>query len=848
MENKEQELAFRSEELLTPSMIRKRYGFRIIGSGKQRLYTIDEVLELKKERELKGKGTPNYSSANPCANCSLEGKKQVKSAGDLRTAKVVFVGQAPGRNEEEQGIPFVGRAGKLLHDTLEELEFDEEELAFANVCRCSPPGDRSPTKEEVQCCMRYLSFEIAKVTGLVVLLGAVPLKALVGKSGIGAHRGYGFFKGGKKFLATYHPSFILRTRERVPSGETGQVEVAFRGDLLKVKKYIDKKPEIPYNKVLSIKELGEFTSSLDTHLKEKGEIRLSFDIETTGLDPLDKETEILSIAFSTGDETWAIPLSHPESPFRENIEEVITVLRPYFNDGATKLVGQGAKFDIRFLTKKYGMDITNFWFDTQIAHFLIEGKNVIHKLKSCAWRYTDYGGYDVDTENLKKTPLDEVLKYNAMDAFVQYKLMEIYSEEMSEKQRDLMTKTIGPAVLAISEMENSGVKVDEENLEKFTVEYTEALIEIETQMHSYPEVVALEAKNQKLLNFNSGDQIRELLIELGLEPKKRTKKRGVASTDEEALEQVEEGHPVVRDILKYRKKDKILGSYLKSYKKKMDEKSVVHGDYGFIRTVTGRLACERPNFQNVPYGVRPVFKAKHDWLVEVDYSQLELRVLAMYSKDEALVQAFNEGKDIHEETRQAIFGDATGLSKAKKTKQRVEAKSVNFGIVYLISAYGLAKGLKISRVKAQGMIDSHHKLHPKVQVYVEDMKRSAKRLGYVETFFGRRRYFRFTPDLPEQRIAGMYREAVNAPIQSAASDLVITATGKIWKAMRLLGMKSRLIANVHDSVLFDVFDDELEPLLEMIRPLMEDLPFDWINVPLQVDISIGTHWGELEEL
>jgi len=321
----------------------------------------------------------------------------------------------------------------------------------------------------------------------------------------------------------------------------------------------------------------------------------------------------------------------------------------------------------------------------------------------------------------------------------------------------------------------------------------------------------------------------------------------VVSTDEEALEEVEKRHPVIGDILKYRKKDKILGTYLKSYKEKMVD-GMVHGDYGFTRTVTGRLACEKPNFQNIPYSVRPVFTAKNDFLVEVDFSQLELRVLAMYSKDEELVRAFNEGKDIHEETRQAVFGDATGLSKAKKTKQRVDAKSINFGVIYLQTAHGLSKSLSTSKVKAQQWIDAFYAKHPGAVKYIEEMKHLAKNRGYVETFFGRRRHFTFQPGLKEAKIAHMYREAVNTPIQGTASDLVLKAMGKMWRKMRRQNMRSRNIAQVHDLILYDVVDSELEDLVGMIRPAMEHLPFDFINVPLVVDIKVGTHWGELEEI
>lgn len=842
---KEQELILADLQKYSPKELKDLFGIQFPRRSEYfRTYTLNEAKAVI--ASLPARAIRTAKPKTPCEVCSLKGRKEVPSSGDLATAKVVFVGQAPGRNEAEQGEPFVGNAGQLLRDTLNKLEFNFKELAFANVCRCYPPSDRSPTKKEIQSCMRHLIPELSKFQGLVVLLGAVPLRAFLKKSGISKNRGYGFYEDGKRFFATYHPSFILRNREGVRNGETSQVEDLFRYDLNKVKKYLDKKPKIKYNIINNRKELATFMSNLEGRINEEGKVKLSFDIETNGLDPL-TNTKILSIAFSTGDESWFLPLEHSESVFRNEAKDIGRLLNPVFGDENVRLVGQGGKFDVRFLTKKYGIEITNYWFDTKLAHFLMEGKLAPHTLKSMVWRYTEYGGYDTDRTSLEDLPLNELADYNVMDAFVQYKLMEIYWKQLSEKQRYLVTDVLCPAVLSVAEMENEGVMVDEEVLDKNTEEYSTALQEIEKRLHEYPEIVTIEEEKKEPVNFNSGDQIREVFSVLGIKPKKRTKKRQAVSTDEEALKEVKGKHPITDDILKYREKDKILGTYLKSYKEKMVNGSV-HGDYWFIRTETGRLACQKPNFQNIPYKIRPVFMAKNDFLVEVDFSQLELRVLAMYSKDEALIEAFNSGKDIHEETRQAVFGDATGLSSAKKTKQRVDAKTINFSVIYLTTAFGLAKKLKTSEKKAQQWIDAFYTKYPRAKDYIDEMKHNAKHRGYVETFFGRRRYFNFQPGLKESKIAHLYREAVNTPIQSAASDLVLKAMGLLWREMRRRNMRSRNVAQVHDLVLYDTFDKELEDLVEIIRPTMEHPPFDFINVPLVVDIKMGTHWGELEEI
>lgn len=280
---------------------------------------------------------------------------------------------------------------------------------------------------------------------------------------------------------------------------------------------------------------------------------------------------------------------------------------------------------------------------------------------------------------------------------------------------------------------------------------------------------------------------------------------------------------------------------------------VIHGDYSFITTATGRLACEKPNLQNIPYGVRPVFCSKYGYFLEADYSQLELRILTTYSFDKTMIAAFLAGEDIHEQTRQALFGD-----KPKKDKeahdQRVVGKTLNFGIAYLITPFGvsinLSKELKrdVDLRESANYINLFFNRYPGVKDYIKNVKEVVNRDGYLSTFFGRRREFDLYPDMHPNMLERVYREAVNFPIQSTASDLVLVATGRIWHKMRDMNMRSRIVAHVHDSILFDIHDKELELFLKMIKPTMEDIKFDWLNVPLIVDLKLGYNWGELKEL
>jgi len=280
---------------------------------------------------------------------------------------------------------------------------------------------------------------------------------------------------------------------------------------------------------------------------------------------------------------------------------------------------------------------------------------------------------------------------------------------------------------------------------------------------------------------------------------------------------------------------------------------VIHGDYSFITTATGRLACEKPNLQNIPYLVRPVFRSKYGYFLEADYSQLELRILAGYSSDEALVAAFLAGEDIHEQTRQALFGDKPKAEKKAHT-QRVVAKTLNFGIAYGITPIGISISLskeldrKVGLKEAADYITLFFDKYPGVRDYMDNVKKVVREDGYIDTFFGRRREFDISPGMYSNQLEKLYKEAVNYPIQSTASDLVLVATGRVWHRKMDMGLKSKMCAHVHDNILFDLYDKELEPMLKMVKPTMEDIEFDWLNVPLKVDFKLGRNWGELEEI
>lgn len=842
---RKQRRIFPAMQRYSPKELKKEFGIQLPRRAEyMRLWTLEEAEEVLKSLPPKQRRSVGVKSKHPCDGCSLQGCTQVLGTGNLDEAKVVFVGEAPGQEEEKKGTPFIGRAGQLLRKVLAGIELDPSSCYITNVLRCRPPGNRTPTKYEVARCMKYLKTELAGFGGLIVCLGGTATKALLSRSGVHNNRGYGFYKNNQRFFVTYHPSFILRDESK------HNYRKLFEKDLKKVKNFIDFQPKIRYNSIRNEKTLDRFISTVNQRIGK--DFKMTFDIETNAANIHSSDIKVLTIAFSFGakkDENWLLPLEHPESPFKGRASEVVQKIAPFFKSEKIKSAGHGGKYDIQVLNKCYGIDTLNYFFDTMIAHFLLEGKSHIHKLKSLAWKYTKYGGYDVDRGDLSNLPLQEVADYNILDAFVTWKLMRIFSKKLTKKQRRLLTDTLCSSEGALAEIENEGMLVDEETRQALESDYVEKLSKIETRMHGYPEIIEVETERGAILNFNSNNQLRDLFLRIGAHPTRKTKKRRDVSTDKKAIEEVKSKHPVLKDLLTFRTKEKILNTYLLPYKK-LGER--IHGDYSSITAATGRLACSKPNLQNIPYLVRPVFISGLGWLVEMDYSQLELRVLAMYSKDEALVSSFLDGIDIHENTRFKIFGDNSKLSKLEQTKQRVAAKTVNFGIAYGVTPKGLCENLaevsvNVSQKRSGEMIDIFYQTYPKVAEWQEEVWNQVKAQGYYETFFGRTRKFSPSQAKNKAQLAKIRREAINTPIQGTASDLVRTATGTLWKKMRRKKMRSKMIAHVHDEIMFDVPEKELEYLIKTAPPIMESFDFDWINVPIKVDIKLGTAWGKLEE-
>jgi len=520
-----------------------------------------------------------------CKNCPLnKNGPPVHTYGNLKKAKVIFVGEGPGEVEQDRGLPFVGKAGRVLKDTIKKYKFDNKDIAFGNIIRCRPLDyqgkNRKPDEKEMRRCVKYLKKELEEFNGLIVTLGATATNALLGRKVISKSRGYGFLKdrfikdkkskkdkfvGIQKYFVTWHPAYLLwaKSERRLGWEKWGK---EFDDDIRKVKVWLDGKFKLKYTMVDDLTKLCNFLLWVDEKIRQDGTLELSFDTETMGFNMFDPAIKILGLSFANDDEAWFIPLEHPESSFKGKSKEVMNYLSPLFTNKNIRLIVQHAKFDLKFIWKKYGIITRNLYFDTSVAHFLIVGKFITHRLNGMAWKYTDLGGYDIDASNLVKVPLKEVAYYGAMDSYVTFKLRKVLEPMMDENMMKLLTDIISPAIMAVTEIEVDGLKLDEKRLNESYNKYAKNLQRLEKRMHSYPEIVEMEKEIKELVNFKSPTQLREVFTAMKLNPTKRTKKTQEVSTDVDALRELVGQHQFIDDLMEYRTDSKIFDTYLRPYK------------------------------------------------------------------------------------------------------------------------------------------------------------------------------------------------------------------------------------------------------------------------------------------
>tara|TARA_R110002072_G_scaffold142804_3_gene288300 strand:- start:4048 stop:6810 length:2763 start_codon:yes stop_codon:yes gene_type:complete len=568
-----------------------------------------------------------------------------------------------------------------------------------------------------------------------------------------------------------------------------------------------------------------------------------FDTETTGLNPL--TAELVGIAFS-----WE-PRKGFYLPFPENKEEaqkIIEELRPFFENKNIEKIGQNLKYDIKVLAK-YNVAVSGKLFDTMLAHYLIN-PDMRHNMDVLAETYLNYtpvsiteliGKKGKNQLSMRDVPLEKQTEYAVEDADITLQLKEHFQNELGEANTQSLFDDIEiPLLRVLADMELEGINLDEEFLKGLSSELDKDILDLEQNIY-------LAAGEE--FNIASPKQLGEILFnKLKLVDKPKKTKTGQFSTSEDVLSYLAKDHKIIRDVLEYRGLAKLKSTYVDALPTQVEPTTGrVHTDYMQTVAATGRLSSNNPNLQNIPIRTergREVRKAfvprdKDHILLAADYSQIELRIIAALSEEETMIKAFKEGEDIHASTAAKVFNVPI---KEVTREQRSNAKTVNFGIIYGVSAFGLSNQTDLSRTEAKDLIETYYKTYPKLRNYMSEQVDFARENGYVQTVLGRRRYLNAINGSNAIVRGAAERNAVNAPIQGSAADIIKIAMINIHNKLSEGKYRSKMLLQVHDELVFDIYKPELETLQKLIKSEMENAY--QLAVPLDVEIGLGENWLE----
>ncbi|MEJ5304532.1 MAG: DNA polymerase I [Ignavibacteria bacterium] len=575
---------------------------------------------------------------------------------------------------------------------------------------------------------------------------------------------------------------------------------------------------------------------------EKSDL-IVFDTETDNLNSIDANLVGLSFCLNKSEAYFYKLENHRNFDAKENDRKNLKLFKKILEDQSKLKIGQNLKYDINVLYN-YGIDVQPPFFDTMVAAYVLNPDGVTG-LDDMAKKYLNYDTYKIsaligDKKNsalMWNVPVNDLKIYSCEDADITYQLYLILKEELKSKELiDLCEEIEFPLVKTLSDMELRGVYINTYDLQDLSIELGKQISNIEAKIY---ELAGEE------FNVNSTKQLQEILfVKLKLEPTKKTKTG--YSTDIQSLEQMRFSHPIIEHLINYRQLVKLKNTYVDSLPELINKRTGrIHTNYNQTITSTGRLSSSDPNLQNIPIRsemgkeIRRAFAASDEnWkILSADYSQIELRILAHICEDPNLIQAFENDLDIHAATASKVYG--VPIDQVTPEMRR-KAKEVNFGILYGIGPFGLKTRLGISQTAAKELIDRYFRTYKKVHDYLEETKKFAHKNGYVETLKKRRRYL---PNINSQNAtvrSAEERQAINMPIQGTAADMIKIAMNNISKYFRENKLKSAMIIQVHDELVFEVHKDELEEVKRVVKKEMEEAIK--LKVPVKVDIGIGNNW------
>ena len=588
----------------------------------------------------------------------------------------------------------------------------------------------------------------------------------------------------------------------------------------------------------------------DEQIKEliealKGNKEISFDTETTCLDAND--AELVGLSFAVNPRTaYYIPAPADQ----QRTAAILKLLQPLFQDPSITWVGQNIKYDLLVL-KWYGVELAGPVFDTMLAHYVIEpdGKRGMDLLSAQYLRYEPIhieeliGKKGKGQGNMRDVPVEKIKEYAAEDADITLQLKHVFVPQLAKRQVERVFNEVeNPLVKVLTDMEYEGIKVDVDFLKAYSVE-------LDREAKLSEESVYQQAGVR--FNLASPRQLGEVLFEkLQLDPKAKKTKTGQYATGEDVLMKLAVQNKIADDILAFRQLTKLKSTYVDALPELINRKTGrVHTCYGQAVAVTGRLASNNPNLQNIPVRTergREIRKAfiprdKNHLLISADYSQIELRIVAAISGDPAMTDAFKKNKDIHTATAAKVYG----VPEEEVTKEmRYKAKSVNFGIIYGQGAFGLADNLGITRTEAKQIIDNYKKQFSNIQKYMDDTINFAREYGFVQTLMGRKRWLKDINSANFTVRGFAERNAINSPIQGTAADMIKLAMVKIHEEFRKRKFKSKMLLQVHDELVFDAVKEEVEDLKPVIIDCMQvALPLP-NGVPVVAEVGVGENWLE----
>ncbi len=591
-----------------------------------------------------------------------------------------------------------------------------------------------------------------------------------------------------------------------------------------------------YMQLESSSDIVEFVRKIN-NLKE-----FCFDSETTSINPLDAELVALTFSWEKGSGYF---IHFPES--QTETKAILEILRPVFENPGTLKIGQNMKFDIQVLAN-YGIEVKGPLFDTMIAHYLLE-PDMRHNMNLLSESYLGYSPVHIESligekgnsqKNMRSVPVDKLMEYAVEDADVTYQLKKVFEPRIkTEGLADLANNIEMPLISVLATMERNGVILDLEDLKAITINLREDIISLEKEIYK---LAGTE------FNISSPKQLGDILfIRLKLDENARITKTKQFITNEEILQRLTSKHPIIEKVLEYRGLKKLLSTYVEALPLLVDKKTRrIHTSFNQAVASTGRLSSNNPNLQNIPVRdergreIRKAFvPEKGHVFFSADYSQIELRLMAHLSKDKSMIADFLSGNDIHAATAAKIFGVEI---KDVTREMRSRAKTANFGIIYGISSFGLSERLNIGRKEAKELIDGYFNSYPGVKIYMDESIKKARDAGYVTTMFGRKRYLRDIHSRNQVVRGNAERNAINAPIQGSAADVIKIAMIRISERMKSEKLSSKMILQVHDELIFEVVESELEKLKELVLYEMSNAVK--LDIPLKVDWGTGNNWFE----